>query len=52
MTYLITLLISLLGYGTPSDFEHLNEAQLQEGIALTESGGQWDLPEVHSPSGE
>lgn len=36
MTALITILISLLGYGTPSDYEGYTESQLQHEITLAE----------------
>ncbi len=48
MTSLITILISLLGYGTPSDYEHYTEEQLHIEIAEAEAeqtnpdGGGWD----------
>ena len=52
MITLITLLISLLGYGTPSDFSDFNESQLLDQIenaqaAETESAdggvlGSWE----------
>lgn len=51
MTALITILISLLGYGTPSDYEGYTESELQTEIELaqTESSmdggaGQFDDP--------
>lgn len=34
MTTLITILISLLGYGTPADYADYTEAQLQEEINM------------------
>ncbi len=37
MTSLITLLISLLGYGTPADFEHYTEAELNEQIEIVQN---------------
>ncbi len=48
MTSLITLLISLLGYGTPADFENYTEAELNEQIELAQEddGGildDWDM---------
>jgi hypothetical protein len=48
MTALITLLISLLGYGTPADYEGYNEAELQQEITIAEQetnldGGAGDL---------
>lgn len=36
MTALITILISLLGYGNPSDYTDYTEAQLQHEITLAE----------------
>lgn len=52
MTSLITLLISLLGYGSPADYTDYTEAQLQDQIemaqeqnaTLNEDGGweTWD----------
>lgn len=36
MTALITILISLLGYGTPSDYSNYTEDQLQNEITLAE----------------
>ena len=46
MTSLITILISLLGYGTPSDFQDYTEIQLQNQIELAqEQDGifeEWD----------
>lgn len=56
MITLITLLISLLGYGTPSDFQHLTEVQLNSEIELAEQnstdGGtsSWEMPGVQSPN--
>ncbi len=47
MTALITILISLLGYGTPADYANHSEAQLQNEITLakTDDGqlGEWDI---------
>ena len=37
MATLIALLISLLGYGTPSDFSNLTEAELNHEIVLAEN---------------
>lgn len=52
MTSLITILIALLGYGSPSDYEGYTEEQLQTEIAeaeaadtsttTTDDGGGWD----------
>ncbi len=47
MAALITLLISLLGYGTPSDYDGYTEEQLNQEIAEaqeteTEDGGGWE----------
>ena len=36
MTALITILISLLGYGTPSDYANYTEDQLQTEITLAQ----------------
>lgn len=53
MTSLITILIALLGYGTPSDFSHMSEDELNYEIAQAEAaqtdsetggGGIWDSP--------
>lgn len=46
MTSLITLLISLLGYGTPADFDHMTENELNVAIQEAEAqqntdGGTW-----------
>tara|TARA_B100000508_G_scaffold140457_1_gene141550 strand:+ start:2516 stop:2695 length:180 start_codon:yes stop_codon:yes gene_type:complete len=45
MTSLITLLISLLGYGTPADFDNMSENELNQAIAEAqqqeEDGGVW-----------
>jgi|GEM_PF-3954515 len=41
MTSLITLLISLIGYGTPADFDHFTETELQDAIEYVEDGGTW-----------
>lgn len=57
MLTLITLLISLLGYGTPSDYNGYTEAQLNQEIAEAEaaqstdstddgSGSDWDSPSI------
>lgn len=48
MTSLIAILIALLGYGSPSDYEGYTEDQLKAKIAEVEStnstdeGGGWD----------
>lgn len=47
MAALIALLISLLGYGTPSDYDGYTEEQLNAEIAEAEAanaqdGGGWD----------
>ena len=55
MTSLITLLISLLGYGSPADYTDYTEAQLQDQIemaqeqnaTLNEDGGWEDWDTVH-----
>jgi hypothetical protein len=49
MTSLITILIALLGYGTPSDFSNYSEEQLNNEIAAAQTddgglGGEWDVP--------
>lgn len=36
MITLITLLISLLGYGTPAEFDHFTEPELYEQIDIAE----------------
>jgi len=53
MTTLITLLISLLGYGSPADYTDYTEAQLiteietvqnnQNTSAPEDDGGGWDI---------
>lgn len=49
MITLITLLISLLGYGTQTDFSHLTEDELNHKIEMAEQnadGGtttEWDM---------
>ena len=53
MATLITLLISLLGYGTPADFTHMSEDQLQTEIMATQTTdggdiGEWDVNNVYS----
>lgn len=61
MATLIALLISLLGYGTPSDFENYSEDQLQQEITILEEqnaasdddgglGNVWDNPSVQTPT--
>ena len=49
MTTLITLLISLLGYGTPTDFDQYTEAELNQQIEMVQAadGNQadWDTPQ-------
>ena len=42
MTALITILISLLGYGTPADYANHSEAQLQNEITLASDGSLGD----------
>lgn len=49
MTTLITILISLLGYGTPADYAEYTEVQLQKEIQIAQEnqvdGGildEWD----------
>ncbi len=42
MAALITILISLLGFGTPTDFEHLTEAELNYEIAIAEENHNVD----------
>jgi hypothetical protein len=37
MTALITILISLLGYGSPEDFSHMSESELNTEIATLEA---------------
>ena len=59
MTTLIAILISLLGYGSPSDYSDYSEDQLNEEIAQAEAdaalseddgiGGDWDSPGVVNP---
>lgn len=48
MTTLITLLISLLGYGSPADYENYTEDQLNYEIEMAQDseGGvhDWDDP--------
>lgn len=64
MTYLITFLIALLGYGTPADFSNMTQAELEHEISafqseddpnlyISEGGRGWEYPQVNSnPSGE
>ncbi len=52
MLHLISILISLLGYGSPEDFTNLSEAQIQTEINTLQSdddgrGGDWELPTVN-----
>jgi len=53
MITLITLLISLFGYGTPADFNNLTEDQLNERITMSQQGNRdggigdpWEHPDV------
>ena len=53
MTSLITLLISLLGYGTPADFDSMTENELNQAIEEAQqqaadggTWGDWDDPSV------
>ncbi|MFT6165556.1 MAG: hypothetical protein ACJAV5_000715 [Vicingaceae bacterium] len=47
MITLITLLISLLGYGDPADFSTFTEAELQTQIEMAEADGgntgEWEM---------
>lgn len=48
MTTLITLLISLLGYGSPSDFSNMSEEELNHEIEMlqeSDGGGtsEWEM---------
>lgn len=62
MITLITLLISLLGYGSPADFENMSEAELNHEIEMLQDnnsnqndggvGGQWEVPYAPAPNGE
>ena len=59
MTSLITLLISLLGYGTPADFSNMTEVQLENEIVLAqeaqasdEDGGFGDWDDTSIDGGE
>lgn len=52
MIHLITLLISLLGYGTANDFSNMTEAELKTEINTLQSdedgrGGDWEMPTYH-----
>jgi hypothetical protein len=42
MTALITILISLLGYGSPSDYQNYSEDQLKQEIATAEATSSVD----------
>jgi len=42
MTALITILISILGYGSPAEFQDLSEDQLKQKIATTETTSNVD----------
>jgi len=50
MITLITLLISLLGYGSPADYSTLTQAELNSEIELAQAnrdgghGTDWELP--------
>lgn len=46
MIHLITLLISLLGYGTPEDFSNWTEEEITTEIQAQQDGrgGEWELP--------
>lgn len=46
MIHLITLLISLLGYGTPEDFSQMTEQEITTAIQAHDDGrgGEWELP--------
>lgn len=61
MLSLITILISLVGYGTPTDYTGYTEAQLNQEIAEAQAaqsttedgteqtdggGGDWDQPSI------
>jgi len=57
MITLITLLISLLGYGAPADFNNLTEDELNERIAMSQqsnrdggTAGEWDSTGVYAPT--
>lgn len=55
MAALITLLISLLGYGSPADYSTYTEAQLNHEIEMAQAaqteghGTDWDQPGVMMP---
>mgnify|MGYP003112663383 CR=1 FL=1 len=42
MTALITILISLLGYGTPADYQNYSEDQLKQEIAIAGTSTEVD----------
>ena len=42
MTALITILISLLGYGSPSDYDGYTQTQLENEIAIAEASSNAD----------
>ena len=42
MTALITILISLLGYGSPSDFDGYTQDQLEKEISIAQSTSNVD----------
>jgi len=42
MTALITILISLLGYGSPSEFEGYSQAELQKEISVAQTTTDYD----------
>ncbi len=46
MIHLITILISLLGYGAPEDFSNMTEQEITTQIQAQQDGrgGDWDLP--------
>jgi hypothetical protein len=57
MVTLITLLISLLGYGTSADFQDLTESQLHDQIGQAQventdggTAGEWDSTGVYAPA--
>lgn len=57
MISLITVLISLLGYGTPADYAGYTEAQLQQEITVAQAatndggGSDWDSPSADNDGG-
>ncbi len=57
MITLITLLISLLGYGSPADFQNFSETELNNQIEMAQGnldgghGNPWEDPGVQG-SGE